>query len=74
MKEVAIKRLRDQLKASKYGNIVHGEGNIEAELVLLGEAPGSKEVELGRPFVGQAGKNLDEFLEIAGSILDKDEN
>jgi len=71
MKEVAIKRLRDQLKASKYGNIVHGEGNIEAELVLLGEAPGSKEVELGRPFVGQAGKNLDEFLEIVG--LDRSE-
>lgn len=43
--------------------VVFGEGNLEAKIVLIGEAPGSKEVELRRPFVGQAGKNLDEFLE-----------
>ncbi|MCT4565147.1 MAG: uracil-DNA glycosylase [Maledivibacter sp.] len=41
---------------------VFGEGNLNANIVLVGEAPGSKEVELKRPFVGQAGKNLDEFL------------
>jgi DNA polymerase len=64
MKEAAIKRLRTQIENSKFGNIVHGEGNARANLVLVGEAPGSKEVELGRPFVGQAGKNLDEFLGI----------
>ncbi|MDF2675256.1 MAG: uracil-DNA glycosylase [Clostridiales bacterium] len=45
-------------------NIVFGEGNIEAEVVLIGEAPGEKEEETGRSFVGTAGKNLDEFLEI----------
>jgi DNA polymerase len=45
-------------------NIVFGEGNIRAEVVLIGEAPGEKEEETGRPFVGTAGKNLDEFLEI----------
>ena len=43
--------------------VVFGEGNLDAKIVLIGEAPGSKEVELKRPFVGQAGKNLDEFLE-----------
>ncbi|MBK5252585.1 MAG: uracil-DNA glycosylase [Peptostreptococcaceae bacterium] len=64
MKKEAIKRLRVQIENSEYGNVVHGEGNIEAKLVLVGEAPGSKEVELSRPFVGQAGKNLDEFLGI----------
>lgn len=47
-------------------NIVFGEGNIEAEVVLIGEAPGEKEEETGRSFVGTAGKNLDEFLEIVG--------
>lgn len=43
---------------------VCGEGNPEAELVLIGEAPGKEEVRQGRPFVGQAGKNLDEFLDM----------
>jgi DNA polymerase len=66
MKEEEIKRLRAQIENSRYGNIVHGEGDVRAKLVLVGEAPGSKEVELGRPFVGQAGKNLDEFLGIVG--------
>ncbi|WP_432406115.1 uracil-DNA glycosylase [Wukongibacter sp. M2B1] len=44
--------------------VVFGEGNLDAKIVLVGEAPGSKEIELKRPFVGQAGKNLDEFLEV----------
>jgi len=64
MKKQAIEKLRKEMEKCKYGSIVHGEGNMDAEMVLVGEAPGSKEVELGRPFVGQAGKNLDEFLEI----------
>ncbi len=46
--------------------IVFGEGNLNAKIVLIGEAPGSKEIEFRKPFVGQAGKNLDEFLEIVG--------
>jgi DNA polymerase len=44
--------------------IVFGDGNERAEIVLVGEAPGEKEEETGRPFVGAAGKNLDEFLDI----------
>jgi len=64
MKDEAMKKLRSKMENCKYGDIVHGEGNIDADMVLVGEAPGSKEVELGRPFVGQAGKNLDEFLKI----------
>lgn len=43
---------------------VPGEGNPEAELMLIGEAPGARETELRRPFVGKAGKNLDGFLEV----------
>ena len=41
---------------------VPGEGDPDAQLMLIGEAPGAKETELRRPFVGAAGKNLDEFL------------
>ncbi|KPU43727.1 uracil DNA glycosylase superfamily protein [Oxobacter pfennigii] len=44
--------------------IVFGEGNTDTDIVLVGEAPGEKETLLARPFVGQAGKILDEFLEI----------
>lgn len=45
-------------------NIVFGEGNINGEVVLIGEAPGEKEEETGKSFVGAAGKNLNEFLNI----------
>jgi DNA polymerase len=45
-------------------NVVPGEGSAEAEIMFIGEGPGAKEDELGRPFVGAAGKFLDEMLGI----------
>lgn len=44
--------------------VVFGEGNAEAEIMFIGEAPGKKEDETGHPFVGAAGKFLDEMLAI----------
>jgi uracil-DNA glycosylase len=41
---------------------VPGEGNPKAKLVCVGEAPGAKEDETGRPFVGQAGQLLNKIL------------
>lgn len=46
--------------------MVPGEGSPDAQLMLVGEAPGATEDELGRPFVGRAGKLLDEALAAAG--------
>jgi uracil-DNA glycosylase family 4 len=43
-------------------NGVPGEGDSKAELVCVGEAPGAKEDETGRPFVGQAGQLLTKIL------------
>jgi uracil-DNA glycosylase family 4 len=43
-------------------NPVPGEGNSKAKLVCVGEAPGAKEDETGRPFVGQAGQLLTKIL------------
>jgi DNA polymerase len=43
-------------------NPVIGEGKLNSPLVLVGEAPGRREDEQGRPFVGSAGKLLDEAL------------
>ena len=45
---------------------VLGEGNPHAEVMFIGEAPGQKEDEQGRPFVGPAGQFLDELLGTIG--------
>lgn len=42
--------------------VVPGEGSAEAEIMFIGEGPGKKEDQLGRPFIGSAGKFLDEML------------
>ena len=46
--------------------MVPGEGDPDADVMLVGEAPGANEDEQGRPFVGRAGKLLDELLAEAG--------
>ncbi len=47
-------------------NIVPGEGSSNADIMFIGEAPGAMEDKLGRPFVGRAGKFLDELLKSIG--------
>lgn len=46
--------------------LVWGEGNLNARVAFIGEAPGTQEDKLGRPFVGPAGRLLDEGLKHAG--------
>lgn len=46
--------------------IVHSEGNPEADLMFVGEAPGANEDAEGRPFVGRAGQLLDKIIEAIG--------
>ena len=50
---------------------VFGEGNPCARVMLVGEAPGQQETLAQRPFVGKAGKNLDEFLALAGMVREE---
>jgi len=45
-------------KKEKIGVAVPGEGNPDADIVFIGEAPGKKEAKTGRPFIGPAGKLL----------------
>lgn len=45
---------------------VPGEGSIDSELVFIGEAPGEREDETGRPFVGRAGMLLQDLLKEIG--------
>lgn len=51
-------------------NIVVGKGNLNADIMFVGEAPGKNEDEQGLPFVGKAGKNLDDMLSKVGLSLE----
>jgi len=52
--------------ASQAKQLVMGDGNPNADIVFIGEAPGKNEDEQGVPFVGAAGKFLNEMLAAAG--------
>jgi DNA polymerase len=49
--------------ATAHTRTVFGEGDPNADLMFIGEAPGEEEDRTGRPFVGRAGRKLDEILE-----------
>lgn len=53
-------------------NLVFGVGKKDADIMLIGEAPGENEDLKGEPFVGRSGKLLDEFLASVG--LDRNKN
>jgi DNA polymerase len=63
--------LRCPQLASTRQNVVFGAGNADADLMFVGEAPGKNEDAQGLPFVGQAGKLLDQLLSEIG--LDRGE-
>ena len=48
--------------------LVLGDGNPDADIVFIGEAPGKAEDEQGLPFVGASGRFLNEMLEAAGLV------
>lgn len=71
--KMEIKKIEEEIKNCKKcrlwkerKNPVPGEGNYNAKLMLIGEAPGKNEDEEGRPFVGNAGKILNNALEKNG--------
>ncbi|MCA9487406.1 MAG: uracil-DNA glycosylase [Nanoarchaeota archaeon] len=52
-------------------NLVFGKGSSDANILFVGEAPGRNEDEQGLPFVGRAGKNLNEMLVKVGLSLEE---
>jgi DNA polymerase len=73
IKEAALKALREEIGdckrcklSQKRTNIVFGEGNPDARLLFIGEAPGREEDLQARPFVGDAGKLLTKLIEKMG--------
>jgi len=70
MKEDPIELAKNTQICKDCTNIVVGKGNLHADILFVGEAPGKNEDEQGLPFVGRAGKNLDEMLSKVGLSLD----
>jgi DNA polymerase len=70
----ALDALRDEILATHVTpeleagaiQLVMGDGNPNADIVFIGEAPGKQEDEQGLPFVGASGKFLNEMLAAAG--------
>jgi uracil-DNA glycosylase family 4 len=52
--------------AAARAQVVFGQGNVEAALMLVGEAPGAEEDQEGRPFAGEAGELLEKMLKAMG--------
>lgn len=73
-KATALERLRveherecpERAFIESYTNIVFGEGDAEARLMFIGEAPGADEDRTGRPFVGRAGQLLEGMIRAMG--------
>ncbi|MEK7519996.1 MAG: uracil-DNA glycosylase [Patescibacteria group bacterium] len=71
-KKVALENLKAEMERdlglplTGEANLVFGEGDVDAAVMFIGEAPGFHEDKLGRPFVGRAGKLLDELLKSVG--------
>ncbi|MBX4181508.1 uracil-DNA glycosylase [Candidatus Parcubacteria bacterium] len=76
-REEILKRVKEEVIALKASPLykdrvennyfpVIGEGDHNAKIMFVGEAPGQNEAKTGRPFVGRAGKVLDELLKSIG--------
>lgn len=63
--EIITKNVCPEL-ADQATQLVLGDGNPDAEIVIIGEAPGKSEDLQGKPFVGAAGKFLNDMLAAAG--------
>ena len=72
-KELELNKLREECNncqkcalGSTRTNIVFSDGNANAKILLIGEAPGADEDATGTPFVGRAGKFLSKLIEESG--------
>lgn len=56
----------NECQKDSIGVSVFGEGNINADIMFVGEAPGKNEAKIGRPFIGRSGKLLRQCIQDAG--------
>ena len=74
-KKISLESIQQNVKICKKCNLcstrknaVPGKGKHDSDLIFVGEAPGKSEDLHGRPFVGAAGKKLDDALESSGLV------
>lgn len=73
-KEEKLQKLNDEIRAhdcklrKTCKQVVPGEGSAHSQIMFIGEAPGKVEDETGKPFVGPAGKFLDQLLSSIGLV------
>lgn len=69
-KKTALARLEEEMRTDKSlqlkTNLVFGEGNINCDVLMIGEAPGMNEDIQKRPFVGRGGQLLNQMIERTG--------
>ena len=61
-----VSTCKDCILSNNRTNTVPGEGPKDAQIMIVGEAPGFNEDKEGRPFIGASGRLLSSFLEMAG--------
>ncbi|WP_026569318.1 uracil-DNA glycosylase [Sediminibacillus terrae] len=66
LSEELIELAKERMRPFACEGFVRGRGPVEADLMFVGEAPGKTELEIGRPFTGQAGKIFSGYLERLG--------
>ena len=66
LRERALACVKCAHLASSRKNVVFGVGNIDAQIMFIGEAPGADEDEQGEPFVGKAGQLLTKIIQATG--------
>lgn len=66
LKQLEVEIAADILLPLRESNLVFGEGDPNAAVLFIGEAPGERENELRRPFVGRAGQVLDKMIVAIG--------
>jgi len=66
LRERALACVKCAHLAASRKNVVFGVGNIDAQLMFVGEAPGADEDEQGEPFVGRAGQLLTKIIQATG--------
>jgi DNA polymerase len=67
LNNLAKKIEKDPIYKEKFiGKMVFGEGNVDAKIMFVGEAPGKQEAESGRPFIGRSGQLLRSLIRDIG--------
>jgi len=65
LKEIILNCTKCQLSQTRH-HVIFGEGNPNADILIIGEAPGYEEDMQGRPFIGKSGQLLDKILAACG--------